>query len=357
MFFKGNTINISLLSAILILLASGVISAQDKIINLQFAPAPVSDSATTIARPDIVKARGIDRDYSTGGLYLLSNFGDNDELFQKENQKAIDDPFINHSWRYCSVFRATANDSVLLGRNWDNQNVGSILVSLYRPPQGYASISFSRAIDLGFGENLDLAEFVTTPLGTPLLLAPFYAMDGINNQGLIATVTGVRQTTHKNNGDKRPIFVTFLIRKILDQTKTVDEAIALAQKYVPFDLDSTSLNSHILVADATGKSAVLEYEQDQWRVFYGGTSRQIMTNKPIYNVPEADLRDQCWRYKSISESLDNAGGVIDWRAGLKILRDVSQMGTTWSVIYTVPAKELYFSVFQKWGEIYHIKLP
>jgi hypothetical protein len=75
----------------------------------------------------------------------------------------------------------------------------------------------------------------------------------------------------------------------------------------------------------------------------------------VYNVPETDLRERCWRYRSISESLEKAGGKIDWKAGMKILRDVRQNGTTWSVVYSPTTKDIYFSVYQEWDTIYHIR--
>lgn len=82
-----------------------------------------------------------------------------------------------------------------------------------------------------------------------------------------------------------------------------------------------------------------------------------MTTKPIYNVLDASLRERCWRYRSISETLDKTKGNVDWKASMKILQDVTQKGTTWSVIYSLLTKEMYFSVYQEWDNIYHLKTP
>jgi hypothetical protein len=253
-----------------------------KIMELKFGQPPVSESDVAKTLQSMVKVRNISETYSTGGLYLLTHFGDRGQLFQKENQEAIDKPMINQTWRYCSVFSATTENSVLMGRNWDNQNVGSIIVSLYHPPLGYASISFSRAIDMGFPLNLDLEQIKSNELGNKLLLAPFYVMDGINEHGLAIALAGVKQTTHKPKSGKELVFISFLIRKILDQSKTIDEAVNLIKKYIPFDLDKNSLNGHLFIADASGKSFILEYDQDQWRRTYGDRSWQVMTTKPIY---------------------------------------------------------------------------
>jgi len=153
------------------------------------------------------------------------------------------------------------------------------------------------------------------------------------------------------------VFITFLIRKILDQTKTIEEAVDLVERYIPFDLDKNSLNAHLFIVDSSGRSVILEYVQDQWRKIYPDKSWQALTNRRIYNVSDANLRKKCRRYRSISETLENTKGNVAWKAGMKILQDVTQKGTTWSVIYSPPTKELYFSVYQKWDNIYHLKIP
>jgi predicted choloylglycine hydrolase len=287
----------------------------------------------------------------------LTHVGDREDIFQKENQEAIDNPLINQTWRYCSIFSSANENSVVMGRNWDNQNVGSIIVSLYHPTDGYSSISFTRAIDMGIPLNIDLEQIKSSDLGRNLLLAPFYAYDGINEHGLSVAIAGVKQTTHKSKSDKELVFVSFLIRKILDHAKNTEEAANLVEKYVPFDIDKNSLNAHFFVVDSSGRSVILEYAQDQWRKIYGDKSWQVLTTRPIYNVSDADLRDKCWRYRSISETLANTEAGVDWKAGMNILRDVEQKGTTWSVVYSPPKKELYFSVYQKWDTIYHLKFP
>ncbi len=349
---KKRVIFLTIISSLVI---AGFGGTQAEIIDLKFEQPPDSDSDVSRTLQSLVKVREISETYSTGGLYLMTHVGDREDVFKKENQHAIDNPMIDQTWRYCSVFSTTTENSVIMGRNWDNQNVGSIIISLYHSPGGYTSISFSRAIDMGFPLNIDLEQLKSSELGKKLLLAPFYAMDGINEHGLAVAVAGVKQTTHKPKSDKELVFVTFLVRKILDQTKNIEEAVTLVEKFIPFDLDINSLNTHLLVVDASGQSVILEYSQDQWRKIYSDKTSQVLTNKSIHNVPDAKLREKCWRYRSISETLEKSKGAIDWKAGLKILQDVSQKGTTWSVIYFPTTRELYFSVYQKWNCIYRLK--
>jgi len=342
-----------ILTVILLLTLSGFEWAQNEIIDLNFGRSPVSNSDTSRTLQSLVKVQGTGGLYQDG-LYLMTHFGDWEDTFQKENQKSIDNPMINQTWRFCSVFSTNTDNSTIMGRNWDNQNVGSIIVSLYQPTNGYSSVSFSRAIDMGYPLNIDLEQIKSSELGSKLLLVPFYAMDGINEQGLTIAVTGVKNTTTKPKNNKELVFITYLVRKVLDQTQNIKEAVNLVENYIPFDLNKNSLNAHFYVVDSSGKSVILEYVQDQWVKTYGDKSWQVLTNKPIYNVNDEDLRERCWRYRSISETLDNTAESVDWKAGMKILHDVHQKGTTWSVIYAPRTKDLYFSVYQQWDTIYHL---
>jgi hypothetical protein len=351
----NNKTRINVILAVIILLAASVLlSAQEEVIELKFGQPPASGSDEAKTLNSMVRVRKISETYATGGLYLMTHFGDREELFKKENQSLIDNPFINQSWRYCSLFAASSEDSVYMGRNWDNQNVGSIIVSLYHPPKGYSSISFSRAIEMGFPLNVGLEGFKSNELGKKLLLAPFYSMEGINEHGLTIAVAGVNDVKVKSKEGKEQVFISFLIRKILDQTKTIEEAMNLAEKHVPFLLDKNSLQAHLMIADSSGSSVILEYVQDEWKKIHPEKNWQVLTNRPVYEIPDATLREKCWRYRSISEAFDETKGKIDWKAGMRILQDVEQKGTTWSVIYSPTAKDLFFTVYQDWDKTYHL---
>ncbi len=343
-------------TAVLLLMISSFVSAQDNVNDLEFGQPPASDSDVFRTLQSLVKVQGTGGPCQEG-LYLLTHFGDRENIFQKENRSMIDNPLVKQTWRYCSVFSTTAENSVIMGRNWDNENVGSIIISLYQPPGRYSSVSFSRAIDLGFPLHIDLEEIKSSDLGNRLLLAPFYAMDGMNEHGLSVGVAANKQTTLKSRSNKEPVFITFLIRKILDQTKTIEEAVNLVNRFTPFLLDTSSFAGHLLIVDSSGRSVILEYDQDQWRKTYGDKAWQVLSTKPIYNVSDSTLRDQCWRYRGMSETLENAVGGVDWKAGMKILQDVSQKGTTWSVVYSPTVRGLYFSVYQQWDKVYHLSLP
>ena len=219
----------------LFLMFSGSVIAQEQIVELKFRQLSEADSDTLQILRSIVRVRDISEQYSTGGLYLMTHYGDQENLFKEENRQLIEHPWLEQTWRFCSIFSTTTDNGIIMGRNWDNQNVGSIIVSYYSPINGYASISFSRAIDMGFPLNVRIDEMAQTPFGNKLLLAPFYAYDGMNEHGLCASVTGINTIEVKPEEGKESVFICFLVRKLLDQTKTVDGAVKLIEKYVTFE--------------------------------------------------------------------------------------------------------------------------
>jgi hypothetical protein len=40
---------------------------------------------------------------------------------------------------------------------------------------------------------------------------------------------------------------------------------------------------------------------------------------------------------------------------MEMLRAASQDGTTWSVVYSLKSQDVFFSVYQTWEKIYHLK--
>jgi hypothetical protein len=326
-------------------------AAASGVVELRFPDPPDSRTSHPTEQPSFRIAK------AASHLYLMTHAGDPAELFVRENENAIRDPMINHPSRYCSVFAAASETGPMVGRNWDNENVGSIIVSLTRPPGGYASIGVSRAVDVGFGENVALDEVASTDRGARLALAPFYVMDGINEHGIAVAIAGLGKETVAPKTGATPIFVTFLMRKILDRTRSVGEAVELVQSFVPFDLDPQSLDGHFLVADPSGASAILEYVGGQWKVIRTARPWQVLTTTPILGQTEGALRQKCWRYKSLSEALAAHETPLDWTAGMRMLRGVEQKGTTWAEVYSLTSREVYLSVFKERDIVYHLRLP
>jgi hypothetical protein len=78
-----------------------------------------------------------------------------------------------------------------------------------------------------------------------------------------------------------------------------------------------------------GDSASLEYVGDQWKMIRTVRPWQVLTTTPIFGQSETSFRQKCRRCKSLSEALKTRETPLDWTAGMRMLRDVEQEGTTW----------------------------
>ena len=139
---------------------------------------------------------------------------------------------------------------------------------------------------IGFGDDF-------TPDGSmeermESLAAIYVPLDGMNVKGLIVADlvvggNGDTEETHQHTG-KTPVTTTMALRMMLDKCKNVDETIELLKEY---DMNSDiGANHHYVIADANGKSVVVEYVNNEMIV----TDTKVVTNFYIGDSPkEGDL--------------------------------------------------------------------
>lgn len=111
--------------------------------------------------------------------------------------------------------------------------------------------------------GIDVDQNMNGLMDKVISLASTYApLDGINDAGvscgIYMTYQGGDKTIATDQNTDKPDFTsTTLLRLILDYADSVEEAVEIASSY---DLhDSASTSYHYMVADSTGKSAILEW--------------------------------------------------------------------------------------------------
>ena len=162
------------------------------------------------------------------------------------------------------------NGVVLFGRNYDWKECRAIIVHTI-PENGYESISTCCLDFLGFDENYAPDGSMIERMQT--LAAIYVPMDGMNEKGLMVAdlMAGDNEATHQQT-DKVDLTTTTAIRLLLDKAATVDEAVALLRRY---DMHSSMDTAHHLsIADASGKSVVVEYVDGEMLV----TETKVVTN-------------------------------------------------------------------------------
>lgn len=284
----------------------------------------------------------------------------------------ISDPEIG-----CSSFTAKTEDGdVLFGRNYDFSKTNTCIVFTEKNKGRHATIS---TVDLQF-LGMDVDKNVDSFMDKVTCLAATYApLDGINDAGvscgIYMTYQGGEETVPTNQNTDKPDFTsTTLLRLILDYADNVEEAVEIASSY---DLhDSAGTSYHYMVADASGKSAILEwvgendatdndgskrvlkvtYNDDDAHIgeMEGATDYQVITNFIIqpgyYEGVDASEKKGDDRYVRIYEELNATDGVVkNEQAAMDILSIVGRRSwknddgngcTVHSVVYNLTDKTM-----------------
>lgn len=254
----------------------------------------------------------------------------------------------------CSSFTATTQEGdAIFARNYDFSKTNAMLVFTQANEGRHASIS---TVDLQF-LGVDVDQNMTSMMDKILCLAaPYAPLDGVNDAGvscgIYMTYQGGEETVATSQDTDKPDFTsTTLLRLILDYADNVEEAVEIASSY---DLHDSAVTSyHYMVADASGKSAILEWTTDgavdttdndgsqrTLKVIYNDQDQnigereaasdyQIITNfvlQPGYyeGVP-AENKKGADRYDRLYEELQAIDGVVaDEQGAMDILETVGR---------------------------------
>lgn len=234
----------------------------------------------------------------------------------------------------CSTLSVTSPDGdALFGRNFDWQDCTAMVV-VARPEGGYNSISTSNLDFLGFGDDW-LPEGMQNKIMS--LAAVYVPLDGMNETGLCVAdlIIDDGTETHQDT-DKPDITTTSAIRLLLDKAATVEEAIALLEQY---DMNSSAgMQHHLSIADAGGKSVVVEYIDEKMYVTESpAVTNFYLTSGDHYGIGSEQSQQ---RYQKLCVLLDDCGGVMSKQEVMCALEAVTQKNynaeydtTQWSAVF------------------------
>ena len=249
---------------------------------------------------------------------------DRGRLYYMEYTGNYDSPFVTFIFDKlkpvrdggCSVFYTASTDGgYRTGRNYDlahkdksGNTTGLNLVIRSNPEGRYSSIGVSdiamlSRIGLDYSEGaLDKGKLTDVLLA----LSPYICVDGINEKGLSASVLALdikegETAVFQAEEGKDPVIITELLRQILDNCASVDEAVELAKNRNL--INTFGADYHLFVTDDSGKSAALEWRYNTLVVTY----TDIITN---FYVSSEDAED-CYRDGKLKEAYipptDNPG--------------------------------------------------
>ena len=215
-----------------------------------------------------------------------------------------------------------------------------------RPKDGYESMSTCCLDFLGFSEDYAPDGSMMERMQT--LAAIYVPLDGMNEKGLVVAdlMAGDNEETHQRT-DKPDVTTTTAIRLLLDKAANVDEAIALLRQY---DMNS-SIDSahHFSIADASGKSVVVEYVGGEMLV----TETKVVTNHYLSECEKQGVGSQQShiRFDTLSAYTGPADDV-DVRDMMESVAqknytqtDGSYEKTMWSIVYCPEGRcaDFYFA--------------
>ena len=240
----------------------------------------------------------------------------------------------------CSTISAIDSEgNYLFGRNFDWNSCNAMIVHSV-PENGYASISTVNTDFINMS-GLKLSEL---PDKVQAIISMYAPLDGLNEKGLAVSVNMIQDSdTISQNTDKPDITTTTAIRLLLDKAADVNEAVKLLGEY---DMHaSMGYMMHIAIADARGKSVVVEYVNNKMIV----TETPVVTNFYLaegekHGVGTAQSRE---RYDILIKTLSD-----NERMSTENIRDALENvskhnfgefeSTEWSIVFNQSTGEIHY---------------
>lgn len=263
----------------------------------------------------------------------------------------------HRAWRKGDHSCSTAvvrNDKgeVLFGRNFDWMN-DSCLVLHVHGKKGSSSVTVIDLHYLQLGESqLDNPSLANR---SRLLFAPYVPMDGMNDSGLAISCMSVKDSQLPPHDDINPtLVVTAMMRLILDLTKTTDEAVALLRRY---NIDFDGVPCHFLIAEASGKSVVVEFVDGRIEIVPSTQNWQVSTNHLLCGTSTAESQSSCVRYKTASDWLARSGQEVDAPEMMRLMSAMSVNNwTMWTGVYNLTTGDFQVAYRRNYDKLYGDRL-
>jgi len=252
----------------------------------------------------------------------------------------------------CSLFAALGSADKVYGRNFDWVDSPAVLL-FNHPASGYASVSMVDLAYLGFGDQVDHLTELPLEQRQALLDAPELPFDGMNERGLVVGMAAVSDGNVPPDPNKETIDSLQAIRKMLDQASTVDEAVAVLQRY---NIDWGSGPAlHYLIADRSGRAVLAEFYQGQLQIIPTDQPWHLATNFLVSSV-NGSATGHCPRYDTLDQQLSSAEGKLNPQDALSLLGDVSQANTQWSIVYGLDTGAVTVSMGREYSRTHTFQL-
>ena len=255
----------------------------------------------------------------------------------------------------CSALTVrTPEGGVLMGRNFDFPSaLGVVLHTI--PERGYETITTFNVEFYGFGKDYKPEGFKNQYMA---LAGLFVALDGINEKGLAIAdlMAGDTIETHQRT-EKPDLTTTGAIRYLLNNAANVDEALELLNG-IDMHSDIGSAH-HYAIADASGRSVVVEYVDDKMVV----TETPAVANHYLCEEKlNAGLIEGDDRYDRLCERYSQLDGVMSNEQLTEAIEAVSQperegfLGTAWTMVMDLSHPSVTYYSRRHFDKPFHYSL-
>lgn len=233
--------------------------------------------------------------------------------------------------RNCAVVSARLATAPIVGRNFDNTHERPHFV-VYTDMRGAYRVM----------ANAQYAIY-------------HWVMDGINEKGLVMATANNAQPGGYMFTDPYPdvpaIQEHHLFRVALETCATVDEVIALYGSVRPW----SQAADHLLVADATGRSAVIEFALDRRTgVFRATAGYQVLTNI-AYHMGFDYMTRNCRRFRDATAVAEAGIGDLDGLAA--VMRSIRGPGAGYMSLFDLRTRSMRLYLRQDFGKPWGFTLP
>jgi isopenicillin-N N-acyltransferase-like protein len=199
-----------------------------------------------------------------------------------------------------------------------------------------------------FGRNLDFPALnVADHYTVVLIFHPDhrYAFAAVSWPGLIGVLSGMNEhglclaNMEVNRHLRWPSAMpyTLLYRSVLEQCRTVDEAIALLQK------TPRQSSNNLMLMDATGDRAVVEITPEHVNVRRSDNEHALISTNHQRDQ-DVQTRGLCWRYDALHDMSESEFGSIDEKSIGKMLAKTAQGNMTLqSMIFEPKTRVMYLA--------------
>lgn len=252
----------------------------------------------------------------------------------------------------CTSFAMKCKDGLIFGSNFDNDfRPGMLFVN----KRGVAKSGFPMA------EGETPATWTSKYGSVTIHTAPYqYAWAGMNEAGLVISTMQLDDTQVPPPDDRPSLISAAWVQYLLDTCATVDDVVEAERRVrVNYGVD------HYLTCDATGRCMTIEFLQGK-PVYHRGKDLPLpalaagwpyarcfvkrgageAVSKVAGPLPRIDAMFRAYQSKGRESGVDYA---------FRILKEVSADNTTWSLVFDIHDKTLFFRTYKN-ARVRHLAL-